>query len=99
MNTSALVSFLQELADNNNKTWFDAHRPQYQALRQEFADLVGAVIAGVGAVDEAVLGLDPAKCMFRINRDVRFSRDKSPYKTQFSAAGGSRVRAVFTTEQ
>ena len=94
MNTSALVSFLQELADNNNKTWFDAHRPQYQALRQEFADLVGAVIAGVGAVDEAVLGLDPAKCMFRINRDVRFSRDKSPYKTQFSAAIGPQGRST-----
>ena len=46
MNASALVSFLQELADNNNKAWFDAHRSQYQALRQEFTDLVGAVIAG-----------------------------------------------------
>lgn len=86
MNTSALVSFLQGLADNNNKAWFDAHRPQYQALRQEFTNLVGEVIAGVGAVDEAVRDLQPANCLFRINRDVRFSRDKSPYKTQFSAA-------------
>ena len=94
MNTSALVSFLQELADNNNKAWFDAHRSQYQALRQEFTDLVGKVIAGIGAVDEAVLELDPAKCMFRINRDVRFSRDKSPYKTQFSAAIGPQGRST-----
>ena len=94
MNASALVSFLQELADNNNKAWFDAHRSQYQALRQEFTDLVGKVIAGIGAVDEAVLELDLAKCMFRINRDVRFSRDKSPYKTQFSAAIGPQGRST-----
>ena len=54
MDAARLVSFLQELADNNNKTWFDAHRPRYQALRQEFTELVGAVIAGIGAVDAAV---------------------------------------------
>lgn len=86
MNAAALVNFLQELAENNTKLWFDAHRAQYQALRQEFTRLVGEVIAGVGAVDAAVAGLAPAECIFRINRDVRFSRDKSPYKTQFSAA-------------
>lgn len=94
MNVSALVSFLQELADNNNKAWFDAHRPQYQALRQEFTDLVGEVIAGIGSVDEAVRDLQPANCLFRINRDVRFSRDKSPYKTQFSAAIGPQGRST-----
>lgn len=86
MDVKALVSFLQELAENNSKPWFDAQRPRYQALRQEFTALVGEVIAGVGAVDEAVAGLEPANCIFRINRDVRFARDKSPYKTQFSAA-------------
>jgi len=94
MDAARLVSFLQELADNNNKTWFDAHRPRYQALRQEFTELVGAVIAGIGAVDAAVQELDPAKCIFRINRDVRFSRDKSPYKTQFSAAISPQGRGV-----
>jgi len=86
MNVAALVSFLQELAENNSKLWFDAHREQYQALRREFTHLVGEVIAGVGVVDAAVAELAPADCIFRINRDVRFSRDKSPYKTQFSAA-------------
>ena len=86
MNINSLVSFLQELAENNNKSWFDAQRPRYQALRQAFTALVGEVIAGVGAVDESVRELAPADCIFRINRDVRFARDKSPYKTQFSAA-------------
>jgi len=86
MEIQALVGFLQELAENNNKLWFDAQRPRYQALRQEFITLVGDVIEGVGAVDEAIVGLEAGSCIFRINRDVRFARDKSPYKTQFSAA-------------
>jgi uncharacterized protein (TIGR02453 family) len=94
MNVTALVSFLRELAENNTKLWFDAHREQYQALRQEFTHLVGEVIAGVGAVDTAVAELAPAECIFRINRDVRFSRDKSPYKTQFSAAICPQGRGV-----
>lgn len=86
MNANTLVSFLQELAENNNKSWFDAQRPRYQALRQAFTNLVGEVIAAIGVVDESVRSLTPAECIFRINRDARFARDKSPYKTQFSAA-------------
>lgn len=86
MDVKALVSFLQELAENNSKQWFDAQRLRYQALRQQFSTLVDEVITGVGKVDEAIVGLEPANCIFRINRDTRFARDKSPYKTQFSAA-------------
>ena len=86
MMTSALLAYLQGLAANNNKAWFEAHRAEYTALRQEFAALVGEIIARVALVDPAVEHLQPADCMFRINRDVRFARDKSPYKTQFSAS-------------
>ncbi len=85
MMTSALVGYLQGLAENNNKTWFEEHRGEYGTLRQEFTVLVGEIIARLALVDPAVEHLRPADCMFRINRDVRFSRDKSPYKTQFSA--------------
>lgn len=94
MKSAALVGFLQDLADNNHKSWFEAQRPRYQALRQEFTDLVGEVIAGAGAFDPAVQELAPADCIFRINRDVRFSRDKRPYKTQFSASIGPRGRST-----
>jgi uncharacterized protein (TIGR02453 family) len=80
-----LLAFLQGLAANNDKLWFEEHRAEYQALRNEFTELVGEVLGGVAAVDGAVEHLRPADCIFRINRDVRFSRDKSPYKTQFSA--------------
>jgi uncharacterized protein (TIGR02453 family) len=83
--TSPLLGYLQGLAENNNKAWFDEHRGEYQALRQEFTNLVGEILARVAVVDPAVEHLRPADCIFRINRDVRFSRDKSPYKTQFSA--------------
>ncbi len=83
--TSPLLGYLQGLAENNNKVWFDAHRGEYQVLRQEFVSLVGEILARVAVVDPALEHLRPADCIFRINRDVRFSRDKSPYKTQFSA--------------
>lgn len=85
MRTVELVAYLQELALNNNKAWFDANRETYAALRAEFTELVGEVLGRVALADPAVAHLRPADCIFRINRDVRFARDKSPYKTQFSA--------------
>lgn len=83
--TSPLLGYLQGLAENNNKAWFEEHRGEYQLLRQEFIGLVGEILARTAVVDPAVEHLRPADCIFRINRDVRFSKDKSPYKTQFSA--------------
>ncbi len=80
-----LLTYLEGLAANNNKPWFEEHRAEYQALRQEFTDMVGEIVARVALIDPAVEHLRPADCLFRINRDVRFARDKSPYKTQFSA--------------
>jgi uncharacterized protein (TIGR02453 family) len=80
-----LLIYLEGLAANNSKLWFDAHRGEYQALRQEFTALVGEILARLAPFDPAVEHLQPADCLFRINRDMRFSRDKSPYKTQFSA--------------
>ena len=94
MQANELVNFLQELAENNNKSWFEAQRPRYQALRQDFTTLVSVVIAGVAVVDPSMQDVAPADCIFRINRDVRFSRDKSPYKTQFGAAIAPRGRST-----
>ena len=86
MNTQALNEFLTELKFNNEKTWFDANRSRYQALRDEFTDFLTGVIAGLAEFDPAVGSVQPKSAMFRINRDVRFAHDKSPYKTNFSAA-------------
>ena len=85
MEIESLVEFLRELDANNNKPWFDANNARYKTLRSGFTDLVQDVIYGLGAVDERVQGVRADKSLFRINRDIRFSKDKSPYKTTFSA--------------
>lgn len=88
MNYKALVKYLNSLKKNNNKEWFDNHRPQYDELRKEFSDFVSAVIMGIIEFDPDLMNIEAKKCIFRINRDVRFSKNKNPYKTQFAAAIG-----------
>lgn len=79
------IVFLKELAANNNKQWFDDNRARYRVLRTRFEELIAELIDGIGTFDAEVRGLTPKECIFRINRDTRFSNDKSPYKTHFSA--------------
>jgi uncharacterized protein (TIGR02453 family) len=86
MHTRDLVRFLEELAENNNRAWFVMNKPRYDILRAEFLELVTGLIPAISRFDPAVAGCNPKKALFRINRDMRFSRDKSPYKTHFSAA-------------
>lgn len=85
MNTRELINFLEGLAENNNRPWFVMMKPAYDILRAEFIDLVGQVISGTAKFDPPVKGQEAKKALFRINRDIRFSKDKSPYKTSFSA--------------
>ncbi len=80
-----LVAFLDALAQNNQRDWFEANRPRYQALRREWTELVQQIILAVAGVDPALEGLSAERSLFRINRDVRFSKNKDPYKTTFSA--------------
>ena len=86
MHLRDLVQFLGELAENNNRAWFVMNKPRYDILRLEFLELVTQLIADVSKFDPAVAGISPKKALFRIHRDLRFSHDKSPYKTRFSAA-------------
>jgi uncharacterized protein (TIGR02453 family) len=86
MDFPALVAFLGALSGNNNKPWFEANRPTYEHLRGQWIALVGQVIDGVSRFDPSVGIVSPKDALFRINRDIRFSQDKSPYKTTFSAA-------------
>lgn len=83
MDFKPLLAFLTKLSKNNNKEWFDANKKEYEILRKEWISFVGECINGVSAFDPAVAALDPKKCIFRINRDIRFSADKSPYKNNF----------------
>jgi uncharacterized protein (TIGR02453 family) len=86
MHLRDLIQFLAELSENNNRAWFVMNKPRYDILRAEFLELVTTLIADIAKFDPAVTGCNPKKALFRINRDMRFSHDKSPYKTTFSAA-------------
>lgn len=88
------LNFLKQLAKNNNKPWFDANRKSYEAAKADYIGFVQRMINGVGKFDAPVGLLDAKKCIFRINRDVRFSKDKSPYKTNMGASfnkGGKKI--------
>jgi uncharacterized protein (TIGR02453 family) len=79
------LRFLRDLARNNDKTWFEAHRDVYEReVRDPMRQLVEALDARLRSIAPEIVG-DPRRSMFRIHRDVRFSRDKSPYKTNAGA--------------
>ncbi|MBL7764118.1 MAG: DUF2461 domain-containing protein [Chitinophagaceae bacterium] len=85
MISPSTTKFLKDLKKNNNKPWFDAHRKDYENAKQNFADFIQSVIDKHGRKDKTISHLKAKDCMFRINRDVRFSKDKSPYKTNMGA--------------
>jgi uncharacterized protein (TIGR02453 family) len=82
---TSTIKFLKDLSKNNNKSWFDAHRQQYEDARNDFAAFIQTVIDKHAKKDPAIGHLKAKDCTFRINRDVRFSKDKSPYKNNMGA--------------
>jgi uncharacterized protein (TIGR02453 family) len=93
------VNFIKALKKNNNKAWFDEHRKQYEAAKQDFEGLVQKLIDAHARQDSSIVDLKAKACIYRINRDVRFSKDKSPYKSNFGAgingAGKKSVTAGY----
>ena len=79
------LKFITELKLNNNREWFAENKDKYEAARTDFEQLVAQIVQGINTFDSELGYLDPKKCIFRIYRDVRFSEDKSPYKTHFGA--------------
>src|SRR5262245_40367894 len=81
----AAFQFLRDLARNNDKAWFEANRDVYEReVREPMRLFVEAMDARLGSIAPEIVG-DPRRSMFRIHRDVRFSRDKSPFKTNAGA--------------
>jgi len=79
--TPRALQFFRGLARHNNKPWFEAHREEYEGdVRQPMRDLIEDLDTRFAQFAPEIGG-DPKRSMFRINRDIRFSRDKSPYKT------------------
>ena len=76
-----IFHFLKSLAANNNREWFQANRQLYDQAREEFEAVAEKMIAEIGAFDPDVAGIPVKDTLYRIYRDVRFSNDKSPYKT------------------
>jgi uncharacterized protein (TIGR02453 family) len=93
MNLQYVFSFLNELKSNNNRDWFNENRKQYENAKRDFEELINSIIPKLYKLDPQVGTPDAKKSIFRIFRDVRFSKDKSPYKTNFGsfiAKGGRK---------
>ncbi len=82
------LQFLRNLAKNNNREWFNEHKEQYLKAKEEVVLLVEALIEEISKFDEEILKIDPKKAVFRIYRDTRFSKDKTPYKMHFGVSLG-----------
>ncbi len=88
-----VVSFLKALHKNNNKAWFDEHREDYDVAKAEFLSNIEVLIKGLTKIDPSIGNPLPKETIFRINRDVRFSKNKNPYKNNMGtvfASGGKK---------
>ncbi len=81
----SVISFLKKLAKNNNREWFADNKKIFEEAKEEFEELIAETISEIGKWNKDVRSLTPKDCIYRIYRDVRFSKDKTPYKTSFSA--------------
>lgn len=80
------MSFLSDLSLNNNREWMEKNKKSYQKAKKEFTGLVSSLIVGIRTFDDTVGELEAKNCIFRLHRDLRFSKDKRPYKENFGAS-------------
>lgn len=79
------LEFLRELENNNNRDWFKANEKLYKEAKLEFSNLVSELVIEINKFDKSIGMVEPKDCIFRIFRDVRFSKNKEPYKNNFGA--------------
>jgi uncharacterized protein (TIGR02453 family) len=79
------LDFLLKIKSNNNREWFNKNRKLYVDAKENFESFVQAVIDHIADFEPIMKGLEATSCIYRINRDIRFSNDKSPYKANFGA--------------
>ena len=80
------LQFLKNLKNNNDRTWFEEHRNEFEKAKMDFEEFVTKVISDLSKVNPPIGKLLTKDCIFRIYRDVRFSKNKLPYKAHFSAS-------------
>jgi uncharacterized protein (TIGR02453 family) len=85
MDFKDILTFLKAISKNNNRPWFEKNKPKYLAVKAQFEDFLEAFHKELLKFDESLAGLNPRKLGFRIYRDVRFSKDKRPYKINMGA--------------
>jgi uncharacterized protein (TIGR02453 family) len=88
------LTFLKGLSKNNNREWFEKNKPKFLQAKEEFENFVSSLMNELTRFDNSLTGLDPKKFIFRIYRDVRFSKDKRPYKTNFGAGISSNGKGL-----
>ena len=85
MQANRILNYLRQIAANNNREWFQANKAEYEAVRKDFNEGVAKAIMAIAEFDNEVAQLQVKDCVYRFNRDTRFSPDKSPYKRHLGA--------------
>lgn len=78
---TSTIDFMTELRENNNRDWFQANKARYEDVKKDYKALVSKLLNAMKKHDTTLATVTEKDCTFRINRDIRFSKDKSPYKT------------------
>ena len=86
------VQFLDDLKANNNRDWFLDNKKRYEVFNKDYQKLVGDFLDAMKPLDPSLEMLEVKNCTFRINRDIRFSKDKSPYKDHLGVWMSSGVK-------
>ena len=94
MRVEIILKFLRDLARHNDRDWFEKNKSRYLDAKQAFEEVVGALLSELSKFDAGLAGLEPRKLPFRIYRDVRFSKDKRPYKTNMGAGFSPNGRLI-----
>lgn len=97
MNVERTLKFIKNLKKNNNKEWLAENRPKYLEVKEDFESFISKVINKLSEFDPSIASLQPKETIFRINRDIRFSEDKSPYKTNLGSSINKGGRKSFGT--
>ena len=93
---SSTIQFLKALKKNNNKEWFENNRKIYEQAKADYLNFVTIMLNEIQGFDTSLMELQPKQCIFRLNRDVRFSKNKDPYKTNFGASFSKGAKKIQT---
>jgi uncharacterized protein (TIGR02453 family) len=93
---NSTIQFLKSLKKNNNKDWFDKNRKIYEQAKADYLNFVTILLNEIQGFDTSLMELQPKQCIFRLNRDVRFSKNKDPYKTNFGASFSKGAKKIQT---